>query len=163
MTYHIRHHTTQAHIKASTCAPVFTMRNEPYPEHYEAAYAKAMKALTAKEGHMGRAPVKVISSVQPSKKIEREASEKAALDAAILKALSGEMCTDDIAAAVSKSIGSRVSSQLISGRMRVGLAGKVTKRRSYKGGRDITLWSLSREPHVSCKDRIAAAKREAAQ
>lgn len=45
----IRHHTEQLHRKATKCAPVFTLRNDPFPEHYEAAYAKAMRKLVAME------------------------------------------------------------------------------------------------------------------
>ncbi len=70
MTYHLRHHTTQAHIKAAKCVPAFTLRNELYPEHYEAAYAKAMRALVTRETE-GR-PTGIISEQRMNKKLRDE-------------------------------------------------------------------------------------------
>ena len=70
MTFAIRHHTEQLHRKATKCAPVFTLRNEPYPEHYEAAYAKAMRALVTRETE-GR-PTGIISEQRMNKKLRDE-------------------------------------------------------------------------------------------
>lgn len=153
MTAMIRHHTEQLHRKATKCAPVFTMRNEPYPEHYEAAYAKAMKALTAKEGHMGRTPVK--ANVARPKDELPPPPPMPEFDAAILDALTRELTTGEIARKVN------AASQRVSARLNGPLAGYVTRRNVRLHGSRSVMWSLSREPHVSCKDRIAAAKAEA--
>lgn len=151
MTLAIRHHTEQLHRKATKCVPAFTLRNEPYPEHYEAAYAKAMKMLTAREGHMGRAPCK--PAPFPPRRIAPPPMPE--MDAAILRALTRELTTSEIA----KIVGTNKAK--VACKLNGPLADHVSRRDARLHGSRVVLWSIPREPHVSCKDRIAAAKAEA--
>lgn len=84
--------------------------------------------------------------------------ERGQLPGLIVKALNGEMTTVQVKERLGE-MGYTVSkSQVVSC-----LTGTLTRR--HKVGRrlmdGVSYWSLSREPHVSCKDRIAAAKAEA--
>ena len=151
MTFAIRHHTEQLHRKATKCAPVSTLRNEPYPEHYEAAYAKAMRALVTRETE-GR-PTGIISEQRMNKKLR---------DERVLSVMKDGRCRtlDDVCRKLGidcKSERENVRNSLQAQTK----AGELSTSRIFDRKSHITVWSLSREPHVSCKDRIAAAKAEA--
>lgn len=86
--------------------------------------------------------------------------ENGGITRAILAEMHGEMTASEIIGAVQKKhpglTFNQVNNVLRGSMTRTGKA--VRRRRG-----NTFVWSLSREPHVSCKDRIAAAKREAAQ
>lgn len=83
--------------------------------------------------------------------------ERGGITQAILTVLRGEMTASEIIDAVREKQPGLTFSQVNNVlRGTITRTGKATKR---KRG-DTFVWSLSREPHVSCKDRIAAAKRE---
>lgn len=153
MTYHLRHHTGQLHRKATKCVPAFTLRNEPYPEHYEAAYAKAMRALVSREGegrHTGN--------------ISEQRMNKNLRDQRVLSAMGDGRCRtlDDVCRKL--GVECRSERENIRNSLQTHTrAGKLTTSRVFDRKSHITIWSLAHAPHVSCKDRIAAAVKEAAQ
>lgn len=153
MTFAIRRHTEQLHRKATKCVPAFTLRNEPYPEHYEAAYAKAMRNRVAMEA-TSRNPGR-LSEQRMSKELRKQRVLSIMADGRD-RTLS-DVCNKMGVKCVSER--ENIRNSLIAlqdegalSKVRVNLGGKKSR---------IHVWSLAYEPHVSCKDRIAAAKAEA--
>lgn len=151
MTFAIRHHTEQLHRKATKCVPTVTTTDGSYRIHDERGYAEAMKEAALKEGHMGRAPCKP-APFPPRRDAPPPMPE---IDAAILRALTRELTTSEIAKIVGHS------KAKVACKLNGPLADHVSRRDARMHGSRVVLWSLAHEPHVSCKDRIAAAKAEA--
>ncbi|MEP2955543.1 MAG: hypothetical protein ABJN39_09405 [Sulfitobacter sp.] len=84
--------------------------------------------------------------------------ERGGITQAILAEIHGEMTASEIIEAVQEKHPGLTFNQVNNVlRGTITRTGKATKR---KRG-DTFVWSIPREPHVSCKDRIAAAKAEA--
>ena len=109
MTFHIRHHTEQAQAWAAMRTPSQKLANAPFPPAYEGAYAGAMLRLAKKERRKGRLPLSPVGRGGP---------EVSDVSLAVMEVISGEMTSTEIAKAVSKRLGRRISTQTVLDRLR---------------------------------------------
>ncbi|MEX3315698.1 hypothetical protein [Sulfitobacter sp. PS-8MA] len=136
MTAMIRHHTTQAQIRAAESVPAFKLRNERYPDWYEDWYAEKMRKLAAKEGRIKPEPEKK----EPPKKNYRT------LDRFILKFIGEPKTAVEIAQEATSTLGYEVHFNLVLSRLKGKLSGKVVHSKKWeriKGAyRPLMVWHL---------------------
>ena len=207
MTAMIRHHTTQAHIKAASSVPAFTLRNDPSPEGLEDWLATKMRedAQRPKTKEPRATPRQ-----QQIADLMADGRERTASDVATAVGLSGRSGIESARAALSAlhKQGTLALGFICKGQLRISVwrlsqgrpstareaimdalsdgdrlsLAKIVKRSGFlsknpMASLDTTLRRMLAEgvvtrgkygscyeyqlAHVSCKDRIAAAKAEA--
>ncbi len=147
MTVHIRHHTENADRKARKCVPNPVPAKIAAAPSNEATIGEQMLAMARREGHKASA----FTMFKAKPKYDPVAI-------AIIEVMSEtEMRPFEIAAAVSEHIGFKVSSTMITDRLRGSLADLVAFR---DGGIRNRVWTL-KETRLTTSDRLAMAIAEA--
>lgn len=152
MTAMIRHHTEQLHRKAAKCAPAFTLRNDPTPEGFEEWVAVKMREGAIRERY-GKPPAKIKTEGGVALEERRQRV------AEIMSDGRERTVTDVCNLMGAKTLADRAN--VANALSFLSNKGVLSEDRIRIGGPPVLTFVAVREPHVSCKDRIAAAKREA--